>query len=76
MADAGALGRESAEAQVRLGFHLPADLAESVRIYAEEHGLQPPEALRYLVEAGLAAEAHAMLEAARFGDSHADQEAG
>ena len=49
------------ERWTRLGVGVPAWLAEQVAAYADVHGLQPCEALRYLIEAGLAAEAHAML---------------
>lgn len=45
----------------RLGVSVPAWLAQEVAAYAGAHGLRPGEALRYLIEAGLAAEAHAML---------------
>ena len=45
----------------RLNVGVPAELARELAAYAELHGLRRVEALRYLVEAGLAAEAHAML---------------
>lgn len=41
------------------GVELPGELLEHVEAYAGLHGILPSEALRYLVEAGLAAEAHA-----------------
>jgi hypothetical protein len=45
-----------------VGVELPDELHREVEAYAQVHGLQRSEALRYLIEAGLAAEAHAMHE--------------
>jgi hypothetical protein len=39
-----------------MGVELPGDLLKEVEAYAATHGILPPEALRYLVEAGLTAE--------------------
>jgi hypothetical protein len=53
---------KSAKRRLRVGFALPAPLISEVESYAETHGIRRSEALRYLIEAGLAAEAAAMLE--------------
>jgi hypothetical protein len=45
--------------RLTVGVELPGDLLGEVEAYAEMHGILPPEALRYLVEAGLTAEARA-----------------
>ncbi|CAN7579061.1 hypothetical protein LJR219_004247 [Phenylobacterium sp. LjRoot219] len=42
-----------------VGVELPAELLTEVETYARVHGILPPEALRYLIEAGLTAEAQA-----------------
>lgn len=41
---------------------LPPTLHQDVESYAQVHGILPAEALRYLVLAGLEAEARAMVE--------------
>lgn len=45
--------------RLTVGVELPGQLLKEVEAYAQTHGILPPEALRYLVEAGLAAEARA-----------------
>lgn len=42
---------------------LPAYVCDQVQTYACTHGIEVAAALRYLIEAGLAAEARAMVEA-------------
>jgi hypothetical protein len=44
---------------------LPPELLEQVQAYADAHYLRQSEALRYLIAAGLGAEARAMLEQRR-----------
>lgn len=46
---------------------LPPDLREQVEVYAEIHHINLTEAHRYLIKAGLAAEARAMLESEHLG---------
>jgi hypothetical protein len=60
--------RTTAPGPRELGVELPASLRQDVERYAERHGVRLSEALRYLVEAGLAAEAAAMLEGGSSGD--------
>jgi len=42
--------------RMTMGVELPGELLKEVEAYAQVHGILPPEALRYLVEAGLTAE--------------------
>jgi hypothetical protein len=46
---------------LRVALQLPPDLSDDVRAYAESHCIQRSLAFRCLIEAGLAAEAQAML---------------
>lgn len=48
---------------------LPPELLEQVQAYADAHYLRQSEALRYLIAAGLGAEARAMLEHRRQDES-------
>lgn len=45
--------------RLTVGVELPGELLREVEAYAETHGILPPEAVRYLIEAGLTAEARA-----------------
>jgi hypothetical protein len=61
-------GRKTVLDLREVGLELPTSVRQDVERYAERHGVRLSEALRYLVEAGLAAEAGAMLDGGSFGD--------
>jgi hypothetical protein len=63
MRDTNALRRDRVGAEIGLQLHLPQPIYEMVETYAGTHHIRSSEALRYLIEAGLAAEARALREA-------------
>ena len=64
MCDTKASKPDPVGSDIRLDLHLPRGLYAQVQAYAGTHHIRRSEALRYLVEAGLAAEARAMLDGA------------
>jgi hypothetical protein len=51
----------SAPQSIGTAVQLPADLFDQVQAYADAHYIDRAEAIRYLIDAGLGAEAHTML---------------
>ena len=65
MYDTKASTTRPAQSSVQTALQLPPDLYDLVQTYAETHYIELSEALRYLIQAGFAAEARAMHEGER-----------